>query len=148
MSLTLHVYVHASVFVSVCTSRVIFSHTSSLPSNEEGSDYENNSLPLPSTHIEQFPAQCRMFVWPGGLVKDGDGDGKHIEIRLGWLDAALDFHSIIEELLWLTLSLTWVGRDEDWSKWLYSLRVQEREIQRTQSSGIGAQSPLSVQCQG
>lgn len=41
--------------------------------------------------------------------KDRDGDGKRIEIRSRWLDATLNFHSVIEELLWLTLSLTSVG---------------------------------------
>lgn len=68
--------------------------------------------------ISLFPTQCRLSEWPGGLVKDRDGDGKHIEIRSGWLDATLDFHSVIDELLWLTLSLTSVRQDEDGSKWL------------------------------
>lgn len=70
VSLTVHTLMHASVFVCVSVSRVIlksyspaiiylimwskgqkFSLSSSLRSNEKGTDYENNPLPLPPSHI-------------------------------------------------------------------------------------------------
>ena len=103
--------------------------TYSLYGNERGLDYENNPSPaVTNTHQEQMGGPwflcsllsflCKLCGWPEGLVKDRDGDGKHIKIRSGWLDATFDFHSVIEELLWVTLSLTSVWWDEDGSKWL------------------------------
>lgn len=64
------------------------------------------------------------------VVKDRDGDGKHIGIRSGWLDAALDFHNVIKELLWLTLSLTSVWQEENGSQWLQRQSYQEEDWEK------------------
>lgn len=58
--------------------------------------------------------------WPGGPLKDGNGDGKRVKIRPGWLDGAVDFRGVIKEPLWLTLSLTSLRQEEDGRGWLPS----------------------------
>lgn len=99
--------------------------TSRLHNNEKGSDYENIPLLLPLTRVRRNwegsddsppPSQYRPSEQPAGLAKDRDGGGKRIEMRSGWLEAAPDFHSVFEELISLTLSLTSVWRDGDESK--------------------------------